>query len=357
MFSTILNKPHSILRRKIAPIYSKVSLLSSTYLARIHTETIQTRLMPILRNAASSGSPVNVVDLAFGLPMDIMSAYLVGIPSSTEFTMDTTALKAWMETYEASVKGLFWEQEFPNFTQFLSLTGLNLITSKSNLARAKIEKWFLSMISSLETRIEKGLAEPPEGAIYRSLLSQKEPSNPQARLEVASELLDHLLAAQHTTARTITYLISELSVNPDIQASLCAELSTLRSPTTAYALDKLPLLQACILETLRLHPSSAGAEPRVTPHGGTVLAGFYVPGGIRVSAQSYSLHKVETLFPYAERWIPERWMRCQVEQKGMEEAFWAFGSGARRCVGRSFAIMALKALVYGIYGGGWRICY
>jgi cytochrome P450 len=44
------------------------------------------------------------------------------------------------------------------------------------------------------------------------------------------------------------------------------------------------------------------------------------------------------VFPDFETWKPERWLEADKEQKEeMKKWFWAFGSGARMCLGVYFA--------------------
>lgn len=72
-----------------------------------------------------------------------------------------------------------------------------------------------------------------------------------------------------------------------------------------------------------------------------------LPPGVRVSAQAYSLHRNEDVFPDAERWDPERWLidarkdpkQEQDRLKEMMRWFWAFGSGGRMCFGNHFALL------------------
>lgn len=44
--------------------------------------------------------------------------------------------------------------------------------------------------------------------------------------------------------------------------------------------DQLPYLWAVIMEVTRLYPSVPGGLPRVTPKGGEVIGGQFIPGGV-----------------------------------------------------------------------------
>lgn len=175
--------------------------------------------------------------------------------------------------------------------------------------------------------------------------------------------MDHIKAGTETTGWTLTYVVYELSRRPGLQRTLQEELKRIDmpfySPETKYldeealttvspspqALDALPLLSAVIHETLRRYPAVPGPQPRITPTNSlttvpTNLGNSVIPGGIRVSAQAYSLHRNESVFPAPEEWHPWRWIDANEDQKAqMNKWLWAFGSGSRMCIGKDFALM------------------
>lgn len=74
-----------------------------------------------------------------------------------------------------------------------------------------------------------------------------------------------------------------MAKHPELQHKLRAELAEHQvqdnSPKYAEITD-LPLLDAVIRETLRLHPAAPSSLPREVPAGGRELAGFFVPAGV-----------------------------------------------------------------------------
>jgi cytochrome P450 len=53
--------------------------------------------------------------------------------------------------------------------------------------------------------------------------------------------------------------------------------------------DKMPYLWSVIMEATRLYPAVPGGLPRVTPKGGEVIAGQFIPEGVSDSWDSNGL--------------------------------------------------------------------
>lgn len=116
-------------------------------------------------------------------------------------------------------------------------------------------------------------------------------------------------------------------------------------------LDALPLLHAILMETLRLHSAIPGGQPRVSPLEGIEMGGYMIPGGVRVGAQAYSLHRHASAYANPEEWDYRRWLDgedglTEEQRKERDRWFWAFGSGGRMCVGSHFAIHGSSLLSF-----------
>jgi len=55
--------------------------------------------------------------------------------------------------------------------------------------------------------------------------------------------------------------------------------------------------------------------PRVVPAGGTNIAGFAVPAGTTVATQSWSVHRVESVFPDPSKFNPDRWIEATADEE------------------------------------------
>jgi len=108
-----------------------------------------------------------------------------------------------------------------------------------------------------------------------------------------------------------------------------------------------PFFQACIKETLRFLSPVTQLFPRKVPDEGFPLPdGRFVPGGPKIemvgSMVPLSLNKA-WFGEDAERWVPERWLRCDKgEVAEMEKGLYTFGYGARVCLGKPVAEVEME---------------
>ena len=180
----------------------------------------------------------------------------------------------------------------------------------------------------------------------------------QTRLEIASEMVDHIFAGFDTGSMVLIFLAWELSKpeNAAWQDRIRSEVSALPDASNARALDGLPVLRAVIMESLRVHPPVSGNQVRISPPKPIVLVApgrpaVTIPPKTRIHAQAWSLHRDPSVFPDPERWDPARWLECSPEQsKEMHRWFWAFGSGSRMCTGMNLAMIELSLAVAKIWG-------
>ncbi|RSL53645.1 hypothetical protein CEP53_007702 [Fusarium sp. AF-6] len=157
--------------------------------------------------------------------------------------------------------------------------------------------------------------------------------------EIRAEAQAYIVAGSDTTATTLTYLIWSVCRDARVKQTLVSELHELPADFGDDDLRPLPYLNAVIDETLRLYAAAPSALPRVVPHGGSTLAGHYLPQETVVSTQAWTLHRDPTLFPDPERFHPSRWLEATKE---MRDGVMPFGGGARVCIGKHLARMELR---------------
>lgn len=148
------------------------------------------------------------------------------------------------------------------------------------------------------------LAENPENpkpTLFTKMFDTEKSGMTQS--EIRNEAQGYIVAGSDTTAITLTYLVYSVCKNPEVQANLVKELSELPEPVSDRDLRDLPYLNNVISETLRLHTAVPFGLPRAVPPEGAQFNGYFLPGGVTVSTQSYSLHRDPKIFADPERYI------------------------------------------------------
>ncbi|ERF75686.1 hypothetical protein EPUS_01515 [Endocarpon pusillum Z07020] len=374
MFSTVEQHGHSARKRMLSNVYSKSFLQGSPQITENSVKLLRDRFLPSLQEAAERGTAVEVHEMNNEFTMDFISAYLFGIANSTKFSINHVETREFMVPYHSRRHYEFYSQEVPGLKQVTKKIGLPIVPQWVDDANERIEAWFLKMCDGANSYLNGTTSTGAEPVVYKHLKAALEKNQAKGlgtyaidrmRLEIASELLDHLGAGHETSAIALTYLFWEMSQHPDLQRKLHDEVLVLEPRIlwpperkqefdlpSSKSIDGLPLLHAIIMETLRLHAPIPGIEPRVTPNGGCTLAGYSnIPANVRVSAMAYALHRNEDVFPESEKWRVDRWLKPtdSPELKEMLRWFWAFGSGGRMCIGSNLAMQEIKLVVAAVY--------
>lgn len=365
MFSARASKHHSLRKRMISNVYSKSFILSSPAVAAQAEVIMHDRFLPAVENSLAEQG-IDVYSLFLATVMDFISAFIWGISRSTNFIQDKGYREHWLELYKSRNDYPFFPQELPRLTAFCKRLGIHLFPSWVDTANKELAEWNTVICErTLEdlALVPKSANMADEPVVMKALLSgidkeerhgEKSPLYSttilQRDLSIQSELWDHVLAGQETAGLGLTYLTWRLCQHPQLQADLRKELLTLppgvrldgptRSLPDPRKLDSLPLLNAIVMETLRLHAPIGGPQPREVPFPSARLGPYQIPGGVRIAALAHTLHRDERVFCEPEKWNPMRWLNEPDDErrKAMHRQFWAFSSGGRMCIGSNFAV-------------------
>jgi cytochrome P450 len=165
--------------------------------------------------------------------------------------------------------------------------------------------------------------------------------------EIIAEVSIMMNAGSATTAIAMTNVLYQLLKNPEVMKKVVEEIDNALDDDEeedagngVIAYDKvkhLPYLRACLDESLRLFPPTPHGLPRETPPEGTNILGDYIPGGVSVSMSAFVAHRIESTFPQADKYIPERWLG--EDGKALGPHLLAFSAGARGCIGRNISYL------------------
>ena len=195
---------------------------------------------------------------------------------------------------------------------------------------------------------------------YADLLSRlfevnKEKPNEMNDNAVLSMATSNVFAGSDTTAISLRSIIYYLLKNPKCKKKFIAEVDErkrvgkLSDPVKLEEANEMPYLQACMYEGLRLHPAVGMSLPRVAPAEGIEIDGKFLPAGTIVGVNPWVVHRDQEVFGEdVEAFRPERWL--ERDRADMDRFFFAFGSGARVCLGRNISWMEMSKLVPTLFG-------
>ena len=187
--------------------------------------------------------------------------------------------------------------------------------------------------------------------IFTGMLTESEKkSGTLTEEDVVTEAGNLIVAGSDTTAITLTYLVWAVLSQPALQQDLEDEVGRVDPSYNEAVLEELPLLNAVIIETLRLYGAAPGSLPRSVPHRGGIFGGHHVPEGVTVSTQSYTIHLDETLYPDPETFDAIRWLSGNGrDPDAAKQGLSPFGHGSRGCLGIHLAWMKLRLAAAGFF--------
>jgi len=198
------------------------------------------------------------------------------------------------------------------------------------------------------------------GPLSQALLTSGLPAS-----ALYGNLLLILFAGHDTTGHTMTWLLFELARNRVLQSALRAECEHFLASfppgeaITYASLSRLPLMDKCITEALRLWPAVANGTFRQLQYEDTVLgpSGTRValPAGTMVNIANWSRHRNKELWgadadefnPYRE-FAPAELSRVGCPMAGISpqsQRFSPFAHSPRNCLGRNFAMMEARLIM------------
>ncbi|KAH7102719.1 cytochrome P450 [Auriculariales sp. MPI-PUGE-AT-0066] len=198
--------------------------------------------------------------------------------------------------------------------------------------------------------------------------------------EIAHIMIALLMAGQHTSSATTSWMLLHIADNPDVGEALYREQvehfgnpdGTFRT-MTYEELKKLPVLDSVIRETLRLHPPIHSIIRKVisdipvpqSMSAPSESGSYVIPKGHFVLA-SPAISQVDPLiWKEPLKWDPLRWSDAAaaghysmyydagekvdfgfgVVSKGTESPYQPFGAGRHRCIGEQFAYLQIGAII------------
>ncbi|PWY69425.1 cytochrome P450 [Aspergillus eucalypticola CBS 122712] len=324
MFSTLDKQTHSERKRQLADRYAMSNILREH-----HVSAIRESAKAFVSKCASIAKSVDVYIYLHCYALDCVTHFMFS-PSGLKSLTDENDFELMEEmTYHNSLQKNLLPYYLPHLAPYFPSWLLPRRAPKSNAYVHKVT----------------AQTSPDEYSLLARLLRK---DSSITKSQAAAECKDHMAAGIDTTGDGLCFLMWELSQphNFRFQDRLYEEL---RSAPEGTHIDRLPYLDAVIKEALRCAPPIPMSFPRYVPSGGRTIDGTFIPEGIIVSCQPYTVHRLdEKVFPDPDTFNPDRWM----EEDGINERnrlFFAFSTGGRGCTGRNLATVEMKILLQEVY--------
>ncbi|KAH9213493.1 fatty acid hydroxylase [Leptodontidium sp. 2 PMI_412] len=160
---------------------------------------------------------------------------------------------------------------------------------------------------------------------------------------VLNNMITFLIAGHETTSGLLSFLLYNLIKNPSAYQTAQSQVDEVvgKSPITVDHMSKLPYIEACLRETLRLTPTAPAFTLTPQPDSANdheTLAGKYqVQKGQSITALLPKIHRDPAVYGAdADFFKPER-MLDEPFSKLPPNSWKPFGNGMRGCIGRPFA--------------------
>ncbi|KAK0673781.1 cytochrome P450 [Cercophora samala] len=346
MFTTLGKSEHAKRKRLLADRYANSNIMKGGIMEGIK-ERART-FAGLCEKGGKEGVDLYETKVLHAYAFDCVTLHLFH-PHSTNSLTDPKDSEIMLEvTFDSSLQNRLLSHYSPLLHRLLN-------TFLSNILSLKPRETPLADSFVLDT------AAQPNASPF-TLLHRLHSQSSLPQIDIAAESLDHMAAGIDTTGDALCFLIWELSQPSSLsyQKHLQQEL---RSAPPDTPVEKLPYLDAVVMEGLRMFPAIPMSLPRYCPPGGgSIIDNYQIPPNTIVSCQPYSVQRLGPekggVFPEPDRFWPGRWLKAEGEtqaefeerERGMKRGFMAFGMGGRGCIGKHLALAEMKCLLREVYG-------
>jgi cytochrome P450 len=161
--------------------------------------------------------------------------------------------------------------------------------------------------------------------------------------QIRDEIVTFFIAAHETTAIALTWAWILLAQNGTAQEKMRAEIKALDSDKLSFNdLSGLTFTSQILKESLRLFPPNRStAREVVKPF---KIKDFNIPRGAQLVMSQWVMHRDSRYWESPDKFIPERWTP-EFERSLPKYAYFPFGLGNRKCIGKSFAMMEMALVL------------
>ncbi|KAI1324101.1 cytochrome P450 [Xylariaceae sp. FL0255] len=324
---------HAQLRRIIAPAFSGKAV-------REHAPVLQRcadLMVANIRKLGHAHVPVEMVKMYNLTTFDIMGELVYGEPLGM---LESSEYTPWV----ATILQFFTLVPVVQFVEYYSILKVLFTAFEPKSWRELRTTHQRYSADRLDLRLAKGSEKPD---VWNSLGKEEDGAvMTKSQMHTHADIL--MTAGTETSASLLSGLTYLLLTNPRCMEILTSEIRGSFSSSDQIDLDsitKMPYLNACIEEGLRVYPPVPSGFPRQVAPGGNAIMGKWVPPGTCVSVHTTSSYRDPNNFRDPDQFIPERWMGDAAFANDQRDARQPFSIGPRDCLGRSMAWHQMRLLL------------
>ncbi|KAJ0788984.1 putative geraniol 8-hydroxylase [Helianthus annuus] len=312
-------------------------------------------MLEFLRASALKNECVNIGKLAFAVALNQISNTCISQNVTTYESDDTGGFKTAVKTIMEVAGKVNIADIFP----VLKPLDPQNIRRQAKAAYGWFDHVILGFINERIKHRESKL--PRFGDMLDSLLDYSEDNVADFNLiHIKILLVDLFLAGTETSSSTTEWAMTELFLNPDMFAKVRKEVSSIVGEDGKINEEKildLPYLHAVIKETMRLHLSGPLLAPHKTENQ-VKLGDYIVPKNIQILVNVWAMARDPMYWENPLSFMPERFLKSEVDYKGQHFQFLPFGSGRRMCPGIPLAHRVVSLMVASfVYHFDWKLSH
>ncbi|KAB8227642.1 cytochrome P450 [Aspergillus alliaceus] len=329
---------HSRLRRAIAPAFSAKAILEQEDVIQAQV----TRLMEVVHCMGNKKEVFNMAECYKITTLDIILALIFGEELGC---LEEGESNDWAPIVSQTVKESASEQAIRRLFGHGTILYRLLIGFIPVKLRAHMDKHLILSVSLARRRLE---ANTVRKDLMSLIMQQREIKGEISADEILVNSAVLLFAGSQTTASLLSALTYHLLGDKNTYTRLTTEIRSSfkdEDEICSKYVAKLPFLNACIEEALRIFPPAPIGLPRTVPKEGALIDGHLVPGGVTVSVVSWSATHNAANFQDPDSFSPNRWIDKDKHHGDTRAASQPFGLGPRACIGKYLAYLEARLII------------
>ncbi|KAF4953939.1 hypothetical protein FSARC_12295 [Fusarium sarcochroum] len=334
--STIINAnndDHRRMRRLLSHAFSEKALRSQEDIMDHYVSLFIRQL----KDRSRQGSVVDIVRWFNFATFDLIGDLAFGQPFGC---LESGGYHPWVSMIFEGVKALPFRQAMIR----CGLKPLAWFLVPAHLKRSSEEHAKLSR----ETVMKRLDSQNTSREDFMSYILRHNDKNGMSTPEIVENSSTLIIAGSETTATLLSGTTFYLLTNPAKYDKLVKEIrSTFESEDdiTLTRVNQLTYLPAVFNEGLRMYPPVPSHLPRLSPHQGEFVNGYWLPAKTSVSVPHWSAYRSSVNFQDPDLFVPERWLGEATYSIDQKNVLQPFSYGPRNCIGRNLAYAEMRMLL------------